>query len=116
MAATKPDIPTGDRLRVTYLDGRPAETYDVSRSIYLADASEILGLTERDVANPIVLTFWLAWVAAGTPYLNGGADTDAARVAARKWLADDVHTIEELTAVPAGPPTKSRGGSRTSRA
>lgn len=117
MASKKPDTPpAGDRLRVTYVDGRPAETYDVSRSVYLYDASEVLGLTEGDVANPIRLTFWLAWIAAGTPYLNGGGDTDAARAAARRWLTEDVHVIEELKPVPAGPPTRSRAASRTSRA
>lgn len=119
MAPTRtPDKPVAhDYLRITYTDGR-VETVDVSKSIYLYDASDLLGLTEPDVANPIRLTYWLAWVAAGTPHLNGAApgDTAAARAAARTWLAEDVQTIEEIRGDAAGPPTKSRARSRTSRA
>lgn len=113
MARTKPDIPTGSRIRVTYADGRPPEIYDASRAILLYDMIDLLGVTEADVPKSM---FWMAWVAAGTPYLNGGGDVAAARAAARKWLADDVQTVEELEPAPAGPPTKSRAASRTSRA
>lgn len=97
---------------ITFDDGR-VEEYDLDRPIYMLEASEILGIEQADTTNPIRLMYWLAWIAAGHPGVNGKSSTADARVAAREWLANDVRAIDIPEAPPdTSPPTKPRAGSR----
>jgi hypothetical protein len=102
---------------VRYDDGR-TESYDLDRPIYLLEASELLELGPEDMTNPIRLTYWLAWVAAGHPGVNGDASADDARAAARDWLRNggvaEIDVPNAAAADAAVPPTRtaSRGASR----
>lgn len=100
---------------ITFDDGR-VEAYDLDRPIYLLEASEVLGLDQDDMSNPIRLTYWLAWIACGHPGVENGATPDEARAAARAWLANDVSEVDIPRPPAAGadvpPTTASRGASR----
>ena len=106
----KTDVEPKRLVTVTYRDGT-SETYDTSSPILLYQVNR-LGVRDDEVDA----SFFLFWMAAGKPGMNGSPMTiDHARPAMESWL-ENVTEVGVEEADQSGPPTKQRARSRGSAA
>jgi len=106
----KTDVEPKRLVTVTYRDGT-SETYDTSSPILLYQVNR-LGVRDDEVDA----SFFLFWMAAGKPGMNGGPMTiESARPALEAWL-ENVAEVDVSEVDQSGPPTKQRARSRGSAA
>lgn len=107
---TQPTAPPRQTVKVTYMDGKTDE-YDTSTPMLLYQVNR-LGVRDDDIDA----SFFLFWLAAGAPGLNGQAlMIDVARPAMETWLAS-VKAVEQSETDQSGPPTTQPATSRGSAA
>ena len=106
----KIDVPAKRHVTVTYRDGT-TETYDTSSPMMIYQVNR-LGIRDDEIDA----SFFLVWMAAGKPGMNGSPMTiDFARPAMEAWL-ENVAEVEVEETEQSGPPTKRRARSRGSAA
>jgi hypothetical protein len=107
MATKETPAPQRQLVTVTFTSGK-SEQYDMSAPRLLYDVNR-LGVSGDDIEAG----FFMMWVAAGKPGLNGHDLTiDNARPALEAWL--DTITATNVQEQPQGPPTKQPKPSRGS--
>lgn len=108
MATPETTAPARQLVTVTFIDGT-AEQYDMSTPRLLYDVNR-LGVSQDEIEAG----FFMMWVAAGKPGLNGHELTlDNARPALEAWL-DTIKATDVAEQVQSGPPTKQPKRSRGS--
>jgi len=96
----EPGAPPRQLVTVTFTDGK-TEQYDMSTPRLLYDVNR-LGVSQDEIEAG----FFMMWVAAGKPGLNGHELTlDNARPALEAWL-DTITATDIAEQEQAGPPTK----------
>ncbi len=110
MATPTSKAPPGQTATITYKTGETAQ-YDIGSPRHLYDVNR-LGVAGDDIDAG----FFIVWVAAGKPGLNGHDLTiDNARPALEAWL-DGVVSVDTQEVALDGPPTRQPKRSRGSRA